>query len=106
MPGAHDLQEGWKLEVINPRTFASLHPATVTKVIDELYFIVTLDDLSPNHEEVQFCCHGASPGIFPICWSMYKGLKLVPPKGLCRSSSTCILFTLEIHPILCRLDQA
>ncbi|ELU04767.1 hypothetical protein CAPTEDRAFT_148410 [Capitella teleta] len=80
----HEFKEGWRLEAIHPVTHATLHPATVSKVIDDTYFMVQIDDLKET-PSVQMCCHGNSPGLFPIHWSMYKGVKLVSPKGWSKS---------------------
>lgn len=85
----HGFKEGWKLEAVNPNSHGNIHPATVSKVIDENYFIVEIDEVTKATEStdrIRTCCHGGSPGLFPVQWCMYKGLKLAPPKGRSQQS--------------------
>ncbi|KAG8007452.1 Scm-like with four MBT domains protein 1, partial [Nibea albiflora] len=42
---AHCFKEGMKLEAVDPAAPISIRPATVTKVFNEQYFLVTMDDL-------------------------------------------------------------
>ncbi len=79
----HIFKVGHKLEALNPDNHTQIRPATVVKVISDLYFIVQLDDLTlqAGQPPIQMCCHGNSPFIFPIHWCMYKGHKLTHPPG-------------------------
>uniref|UniRef100_A0A3Q3SSR3 Scm like with four mbt domains 1 n=1 Tax=Mastacembelus armatus TaxID=205130 RepID=A0A3Q3SSR3_9TELE len=74
-----------KLEAVDPTAPISIKPATVTKVLNEQYFLVTMDDLCGIEEsegaERSFLCHRDSPGIFPAQWSLKNGLPLSPPPG-------------------------
>uniref|UniRef100_A0A7N6FK34 SAM domain-containing protein n=1 Tax=Anabas testudineus TaxID=64144 RepID=A0A7N6FK34_ANATE len=82
---AHCFKEGMKLEAVDPAAPISIRPATVTKVYNEQYFLVTMDDLCGIEESdgagQAFLCHRDSPGIFPAQWSLKNGLPLSPPPG-------------------------
>uniref|UniRef100_A0A4W6FCW9 Scm like with four mbt domains 1 n=1 Tax=Lates calcarifer TaxID=8187 RepID=A0A4W6FCW9_LATCA len=82
---AHCFKEGMKLEAVDPAAPISIRPATVTKVFNEQYFLVTMDDLCGIEESEgagrSFLCHRDSPGIFPAQWSLKNGLPLSPPPG-------------------------
>uniref|UniRef100_A0A3P9KP76 Scm like with four mbt domains 1 n=1 Tax=Oryzias latipes TaxID=8090 RepID=A0A3P9KP76_ORYLA len=77
--------EGMKLEAVDPTAPISIRPATVTKVYNDKYFLVTMDDLCGIEESEgssrSFLCHRDSPGIFPTQWSLKNGLPLSPPPG-------------------------
>ena len=90
-PGRHQLQVGWKLEALHPGNHSHICPATVTKVINDQYFIVQIDDVSQNADgqQVQMCCHGSSPGILPVNWCRENGTALTPPEGM----ATVVSFT-------------
>uniref|UniRef100_A0A8C5G3V8 SAM domain-containing protein n=1 Tax=Gouania willdenowi TaxID=441366 RepID=A0A8C5G3V8_GOUWI len=79
----HCFKEGMKLEAVDPAAPISIRPATVTKVFNEQYFLVTMDDLCGTEESDgpgrSFLCHRDSPGIFPVQWSLKNGLPLCPP---------------------------
>uniref|UniRef100_A0A3B3DE41 Scm like with four mbt domains 1 n=1 Tax=Oryzias melastigma TaxID=30732 RepID=A0A3B3DE41_ORYME len=83
---AHCFKEGMKLEAVDPAAPISIRPATVTKVYNDKYFLVTMDDLCGIEESEgssrSFLCHRDSPGIFPTQWSLKNGLPLSPPPGL------------------------
>ena len=76
------MKEGWKLEAVSPLDPTHIYPATVTRVLDEQFFIVQLDDVSASPSRTEICCHRASLGIFPINWCLVNGLRITPPKGL------------------------
>uniref|UniRef100_A0A3P8V0W3 Scm like with four mbt domains 1 n=1 Tax=Cynoglossus semilaevis TaxID=244447 RepID=A0A3P8V0W3_CYNSE len=82
---AHCFKEGMKVEAVDPAAPISIRPATVTKVFNEQYFLVTMDDLCGMEESEgsgrSFLCHKDSPGIFPAQWSLKNGLPLSPPPG-------------------------
>ncbi|XP_061583864.1 scm-like with four MBT domains protein 1 isoform X2 [Cololabis saira] len=82
---SHCFKEGMKLEAVDPDAPISIRPATVTKVYDENYFLVTMDDLCGIEDSdvpgQAFLCHRDSPGIFPAQWSLKNGLPLNPPPG-------------------------
>nr|XP_020448925.1 scm-like with four MBT domains protein 1 [Monopterus albus] len=82
---AHCFKKGMKLEAVDPAAPISIRPATVAKVFNEQYFLVTMDDLCGIEESEatgrSFLCHRDSPGIFPAQWSLKNGLPLSPPPG-------------------------
>uniref|UniRef100_A0A8C6VWX4 Scm like with four mbt domains 1 n=1 Tax=Nothobranchius furzeri TaxID=105023 RepID=A0A8C6VWX4_NOTFU len=81
----HCFKEQMKLEAVDPAAPISIRPATVAKVFNEKYFLVTMDDLCEIDESEgpgrSFLCHRDSPGIFPAQWSLKNGLSLSPPPG-------------------------
>ncbi|CAG02030.1 unnamed protein product, partial [Tetraodon nigroviridis] len=82
---AHCFKEGMKLEAVDPAAPISIRPATVTKVHNDQYFLVTMDDLCGIEDSEatkrSFLCHRDSPGIFPAQWSLKNGVPLSPPPG-------------------------
>uniref|UniRef100_A0A674NLC3 Scm like with four mbt domains 1 n=1 Tax=Takifugu rubripes TaxID=31033 RepID=A0A674NLC3_TAKRU len=82
---AHCFKEGMKLEAVDPAAPISIRPATVTKVHNEHFFLVTMDDLCGIEDSEatkrSFLCHRDSPGIFPAQWSLKNGVPLSPPPG-------------------------
>ncbi|XP_078409097.1 scm-like with four MBT domains protein 2 [Cetorhinus maximus] len=78
---AHCFTAGMKLEAIDPREPFSICPATVTKVFNDQYFMITIDDLRPEASENSVLCHADSPGILPVQWCLKNGVHLTPPKG-------------------------
>lgn len=79
----HTFQCGMKLEAVNPNSRNQICPATVVEVIDSRYFVVEIDDLQETDaaKRIHFCGHSRTPTIFPIQWTIYKGIKLTPPPG-------------------------
>ncbi|KAK7915432.1 hypothetical protein WMY93_011193 [Mugilogobius chulae] len=81
----HTFKEGMKLEAVDPAAPISIRPATVTKVYNEQYFLVTMDDLCGIEDSENpgrsFLCHKDSPGIFPAQWSLKNSLTLCPHQG-------------------------
>lgn len=79
----HQFKRGMKLEAVNPNSGNHIGPATVIEVIDRFYFVVEMDDLRGTEPEkrTRFCCHSGTPTIFPIQWTVYKGIKLTAPAG-------------------------
>uniref|UniRef100_A0AAV2M984 SLED domain-containing protein n=1 Tax=Knipowitschia caucasica TaxID=637954 RepID=A0AAV2M984_KNICA len=74
-----------KLEAVDPAAPISVRPASVTKVCNDQYFVVTMDDLCGMEDSESpgrsFLCHRLSPGLFPAQWSLKNGLTLCPPPG-------------------------
>ncbi|XP_041748336.1 scm-like with four MBT domains protein 1 [Coregonus clupeaformis] len=83
---AHCFTEGMKLEAVDPASPFCISPATVTKVFNDQYFLVKMDNLCGNDlvsdgGRNSFLCHRDSPRIFPVQWSLKNGLPLSPPPG-------------------------
>ncbi|KAF8767845.1 Scm-like with four MBT domains protein 2 [Argiope bruennichi] len=75
-------KEGMKLEAVNIQNYAEICPATVTKVVNDYYFLVTID----NHIDEQvtnavLCCNSNTPFVFPIKWAEEHELEVKSPKG-------------------------
>nr|XP_060621871.1 scm-like with four MBT domains protein 1 [Anolis sagrei ordinatus] len=80
--GTHSFSTNMKLEAIDPKAPFIISPATVTKVFDDKYFMIEIDDLRPEHTTSRsYICHFNSPGVFPVQWSLKNGLHLSPPPG-------------------------
>uniref|UniRef100_A0A8C7D189 Scm like with four mbt domains 1 n=1 Tax=Oncorhynchus kisutch TaxID=8019 RepID=A0A8C7D189_ONCKI len=81
----HCFSEGMKLEAVNPAAPFNISPATVTKVLNEQYFLVQMDSLQGDSEGAgpgsSFLCHHGSTEIFPVQWSLKNGVPLSPPPG-------------------------
>ncbi|XP_034382039.1 scm-like with four MBT domains protein 2 isoform X2 [Cyclopterus lumpus] len=77
----HSFRPGMKLEMVSPWEQLQICPVSVTKVYNEIYFLVTLDDLSVDGEPRSVACHANSPGILPVQWSMKHGVGLERPRG-------------------------
>lgn len=77
----HDFKVGMKVEALSPTDRMKICPATVTKIFDDVYFLVnvdahterlnSLDDIFvPNHSESNtWLCTAEHPYIFPIGWA-------------------------------------
>ncbi|XP_075040074.1 scm-like with four MBT domains protein 1 [Mixophyes fleayi] len=79
----HSFTSGMKLEAINPKDPSCIVPATVTKVFNDQYFLVELDDLrvEDSRNRQSMVCHRNSPGILPVRWSLKMGLSVCAPPG-------------------------
>ncbi|CAL1529108.1 unnamed protein product [Lymnaea stagnalis] len=80
---SHSFEVGMKLEALDPNNRNNICPATVAEVIDSKYFIVEIDDLRKVEQDakVLFSCHRNTPTIFPVNWTVSKGIKLTMPQG-------------------------
>ncbi|NXG15004.1 SMBT2 protein, partial [Grallaria varia] len=77
----HFFTVGMKLEAVNMREPFHICPASVTKVFNNHYLQVTIDDLRPEPSKNSMLCHADSLGILPIQWCLKNGVNLTPPKG-------------------------
>ncbi|NWX01198.1 SMBT2 protein, partial [Caloenas nicobarica] len=77
----HFFTVGMKLEAVNVREPFHICPASVTKVFNNHYLQVTIDDVRPEPSKISMLCHADSLGILPIQWCLKNGVNLTPPKG-------------------------
>ncbi|GFU73926.1 scm-like with four MBT domains protein 2 [Trichonephila clavipes] len=78
----HAFKLGMKLEAVNPQNYAELCPATVTKIVDDCYFLVKIDEYPAEQEKkCCMCCSSNTPFIFPVKWAEEHELELKTPKG-------------------------
>ncbi|TKS90522.1 Scm-like with four MBT domains protein 2 [Collichthys lucidus] len=77
----HSFKTGMKLEMVSPWERLQICPVSVTKVYDEIYFQVMLDDLSVESKPRFVVCHASSPGILPVQWCLKNGVGLERPPG-------------------------
>uniref|UniRef100_A0AC11DRG8 Scm like with four mbt domains 2 n=1 Tax=Ovis aries TaxID=9940 RepID=A0AC11DRG8_SHEEP len=75
---SHFFTVGMKLETVN---MSHICPASVTKVFNNHFFQVTIDDLRPEPSKLSMLCHADSLGILPVQWCLKNGVNLTPPKG-------------------------
>ncbi|XP_038148088.1 scm-like with four MBT domains protein 2 [Cyprinodon tularosa] len=77
----HSFRMGMKLEMVSPWEQLKICPVSVTKVYNDIYFQVTLDDLSADAKPRSALCHAHSPGILPVQWCLKNGVVLEKPLG-------------------------
>ncbi|XP_072003528.1 scm-like with four MBT domains protein 2 isoform X2 [Engystomops pustulosus] len=77
----HLFTVGMKVEAVDPTEPSHIRPATVTKVFNNIYFQVTIDDLRPEARNVSMLCNADSLGLLPIQWCLINGINLTHPKG-------------------------
>ncbi|XP_056132938.1 scm-like with four MBT domains protein 2 isoform X2 [Lampris incognitus] len=77
----HSFKMGMKLEMVSPWEQLRICPVSVTKVFNENYFQVTLDDLSAEATPLSLVCHADSLGILPVQWCLKNGVGLERPRG-------------------------
>jgi hypothetical protein len=80
----HSVSVGWKVEVIDPVSRGHVCPATVCRIVNDTYYVVELDQLSPlspGQQPLQLCCHGNSACVLPVNWARDNNVPLVPPAG-------------------------
>ncbi|XP_041113689.1 scm-like with four MBT domains protein 2 isoform X1 [Polyodon spathula] len=77
----HSFSVGMKLEMLDSQEPFCISPATVTKVYNDHYFHVTIDDLAGDPTPSSLLCHAESPGILPVEWCLKNGVNLKRPKG-------------------------
>ncbi|XP_029811668.1 scm-like with four MBT domains protein 2 isoform X2 [Suricata suricatta] len=78
---SHFFTVGMKLETVNLSEPFHICPASVTKVFNNHFFQVTIDDLRPEPSKVSMLCHADSLGILPVQWCLKNGVSLTPPEG-------------------------
>ncbi|KAH0512373.1 Scm-like with four MBT domains protein 2, partial [Microtus ochrogaster] len=78
---SHFFTVGMKLETVNINEPFHICPASVTKVFNNHFFQVTIDDLRPEPNKLSMLCHADSLGILPVQWCLKNGVNLTPPKG-------------------------
>lgn len=79
---SHFFTVGMKLETVN---MSHICPASVTKVFNNHFFQVTIDDLRPEPSKLSMLCHADSLGILPVQWCLKNGVNLTPPKDIVQS---------------------
>uniref|UniRef100_A0AAQ5Y6T3 SAM domain-containing protein n=1 Tax=Amphiprion ocellaris TaxID=80972 RepID=A0AAQ5Y6T3_AMPOC len=77
----HSFKAGMKLEMVSPWEQLQICPVSVTKVYNEVYFQVALDDFSVETKPRFVVCHTNSSGILPVQWSLKNGVGLERPPG-------------------------
>lgn len=71
-----------KLEALSPQDMRTVRPATVTKVFNNLHFLVVIDDHAEDYEDskMAWLCDSMHPYIYPIGWAQKNGLAFKTPK--------------------------
>uniref|UniRef100_A0A673IHH8 Scm-like with four MBT domains protein 2 n=1 Tax=Sinocyclocheilus rhinocerous TaxID=307959 RepID=A0A673IHH8_9TELE len=77
----HSFRAGMKLEMVSPKEPFHICPVSVTKVYNEYYFQITVDDLRAEATPTCVVCHADSPGIQPVQWCLKNGVGLERPQG-------------------------
>ncbi|XP_077295984.1 scm-like with four MBT domains protein 2 [Arctopsyche grandis] len=74
----HIFDEGMRLEAVNPANMREICPAYVSKVFDNDYFMVTVEN-GYHIKTNQWLCHSAFPYIFPVGWAQTNNINVSPP---------------------------
>lgn len=100
----HSLRTGMKLEMVSLWEQLQICPVSVTKVspapdaarlqgfarslslrprqvYDDVYFQVTVDDLTVDAKPRRVLCHANTPGVLPVQWCLKNGVSLERPRG-------------------------
>ncbi|XP_056116427.1 scm-like with four MBT domains protein 2 isoform X1 [Rhinichthys klamathensis goyatoka] len=77
----HSFRAGMKLEMVSPVEPFHILPVSVTKIYNEYYFQITVDDLTAEAPPTCVVCHADSPGILPVQWCLKNGVGLERPRG-------------------------
>ncbi|KAK9976096.1 hypothetical protein ABG768_021306 [Culter alburnus] len=77
----HSFRAGMKLEMVSPVEPFHILPVSVTKIYNEYYFQITVDDLTAEATPTSVVCHADSPGILPVQWCLKNGVGLERPRG-------------------------
>uniref|UniRef100_A0A673IW35 SAM domain-containing protein n=1 Tax=Sinocyclocheilus rhinocerous TaxID=307959 RepID=A0A673IW35_9TELE len=77
----HSFRAGMKLEMVSPKEPFHICPVSVTKVYNEYYFQIRVDDLTAEATPTRAVCHADSPGILPVQWCLKNGVGLERPQG-------------------------
>ncbi|XP_072939038.1 scm-like with four MBT domains protein 2 isoform X2 [Epargyreus clarus] len=79
---AHNFVTGMKLEALNPQDMRTIRPATVSKIFNNLHFLVVIDDHLDDYEDTKtaWLCDNMHPYIYPIGWAEKNGITFKPPK--------------------------
>ncbi|XP_007534425.2 scm-like with four MBT domains protein 2 isoform X2 [Erinaceus europaeus] len=78
---SHFFSVGMKLEMVRTSDPYHICPASVTKVFNNHFFQVTIDDLRTEPSGLSMLCHADSVGILPVQWCLKNGVSLTPPEG-------------------------
>lgn len=89
----HSFKIGMKVEALHPVDRTKICPATVTKVFDDIYFLVNIDVhiehsdksddtfVTSNSENNTWLCTAEHPYIFPIGWAQKHDIMITHPQG-------------------------
>ncbi|XP_034983278.2 scm-like with four MBT domains protein 2 [Zootoca vivipara] len=77
----HLFTVGMKLEAVDTKEPCRICPATISKVFNNHFVQVTIDDLRPEASAASMICHADSLAIMPVQWCLKNGVHLSPPKG-------------------------
>ncbi|CAG4953891.1 unnamed protein product [Colias eurytheme] len=79
---AHSFSTGMKVEALSPSDMKTIRPATVTKIFNNLHFLVVLDDHLEDYEDTKMAwlCDNMHPYIYPIGFAKQNNINFRPPK--------------------------
>ncbi|KAJ8735885.1 hypothetical protein PYW07_007505 [Mythimna separata] len=79
---SHNFVSGMKVEALSPQDMRTVRPATVTKVFNNLHFLVVIDDHVEDYEDskMAWLCDSMHPYIYPIGWAQKNGFTFKTPK--------------------------
>ena len=82
------MHEGYRIEMVHPKRKTRICAATVSTVIDNYYYVATLDSEVKEESTAMMpslVCHGNTLEVLPVGWCSKNGVELVPPGGRCRN---------------------
>ncbi|KAL6449214.1 hypothetical protein ACFW04_000701 [Cataglyphis niger] len=89
----HSFKIGDKVEALHPVDRTKICPATVTKIFDDIYFLVNIDVhiehsnksddtfMINNSENNAWLCTAEHPYIFPVGWAQKHDIMITHPQG-------------------------
>ncbi|XP_045524342.1 scm-like with four MBT domains protein 1 [Pieris brassicae] len=79
---AHSFSTGMKVEALNPEDMKTIQPATVTKIFNNLHFLVVFDDHLEDYEDTRMAwlCDSMHPYIYPIGFAQQNNIPFKQPK--------------------------
>ncbi|XP_050466183.1 scm-like with four MBT domains protein 1 isoform X2 [Cataglyphis hispanica] len=89
----HSFKIGDKVEALHPVDRTKICPATVTKIFDDIYFLVNIDVhiehsdksddtfMTSNSENNAWLCTAEHPYIFPVGWAQKHDIMITHPQG-------------------------
>ncbi|XP_065321328.1 MBT domain-containing protein 1-like isoform X2 [Gordionus sp. m RMFG-2023] len=79
LPPNSKFEMGMKLEALDPVNLSSICVATIRKVLERGYVMISIDGAPENVQNV-FCYHSTSPYIFPLGFCKTHGIELTQPR--------------------------
>lgn len=70
-----------KVEALDPHTMSVIYPATVKKIFNTRYILVTIDKASNSGKGLHWLSDSSHPYIFPVGWAKSHNIEIQPPSN-------------------------